>query len=155
MIFAQAEAAAEPKSEIVKRVAWVYAGILVVMAVAQLFGFEKFMPIIADYWLPGGAGTVAFVAGVVVASEVFALPYLLRMRLSPLMRWFGLVCSFVVPLVWIGLSVGALAGESAIANGGILGAKVTVPLGAQLVVAIGLLVLAAWSARGLAPLSQK
>ena len=37
--------------------AWVYTAVLTVMVVAQLYAFEKFLPLIADYDLPGGNGT--------------------------------------------------------------------------------------------------
>ncbi len=145
----KAVAAPAPKSQTYARIAWAYAAILVVMVVAQLFSFEKFIPLIADYWLPGGQGTTVLVAGVIVTTEVFALPYLLRMPLSPLMRACSIGCSFVVPLLWLWLSLRALLESNAITNGGILGEKVVVPLEVQLVVSLVLLVLAVVSYYGL------
>ncbi len=149
MIHVQAVAAPKPKSELYAKIAWIYAALLVVMVVAQLFSFEKFIPLIGDYWLPGGQGTTALVAGLIVTTEVFALPYLLRMPLSPLMRVCSIGCSFVVPLLWLWLSLHALLDSSVGTNGGILGVKVAIPLILQLAVSLALLVLASVSYYGL------
>ncbi len=152
MKFATAQKAQEPRSHTVKVVAWVYAGLLVVMTVGQLFSFEKFIPLIRDYWLPGGDGTGTLVACLVVISQVFALPFLLRMPLSPLMRWFSLGCGIVASGLWVLLGIVAVAGDSAMTNSGVLGTKVAVPSGVlQLLWAMGMSALAAWSAWGLWP----
>lgn len=145
-----------PRSEAAGIAAWAYAAILVVMVVLQLFSFEKFLPLIEGYWLPGGHGTATLIAGLVVVSEVFALPFLLRMPLSPLMRWFSLVCSLLVAVVWTGLGIAAVASDSAMTNSGVLGTKIALPFGwPQLVWAVGLGILAVWSAWGLWPARQK
>ncbi len=155
MVLATAVKADKPRSELAKRAAWAHAALLVVMAVGQLFAFEKFLPLISSYWLPGGAGTAALLAGVTVISEVFALPYLLRMPLSPLMRVLGVVCSFIVPILWIVLSMVALTSTYTIDNGGIFGTKVSVSVTAQLILSVFLLGLAAWSWWGLRSRSKK
>jgi hypothetical protein len=65
------------------------------------------------------------------------------------MRVCSIGCSFVVPLLWLWLSLRALLESNAITNGGILGEKVVVPLEVQLVVSLVLLVLAVVSYYGL------
>jgi len=156
MKFARALPAPSPKSETVKKVAWIYAALLVVMVVGQLFSFEKFIPLIADYWLPGGKGTTTLMAGLIVVSEVFALPFLLRMPLSPLMRWFSLGCGLLSAALWVILGLVAVVSGSGMTNSGILGVKVTVPSGGvQLLWAVALSILAVWSAWGLWPARRK
>lgn len=148
--------AAQPRNQKAKIAAWVYAGILVVMAVGQLYSFEKFIPLIEGYSLPGGAGTATLVACLLVTFAVFALPFLLRMPLSPLMRWVSLVSSIAVALLWALLGIIAILSSNSMANSGLLGVKVEVPFGAiQLLWSVALLLLAAWSAWGLWPSRTK
>ena len=151
-----AVAAGKPRSEITKNVALGYAVILVVMVILQLFSFEKFIPLMQDYRLPGGHGTATLVACVIVFCEVFALPFLLRMRVSPLMRWFSLACGIIVPLLWTWLAVTVLMAENTLTNSGMLGTKLAVPAGAaQLILSLILFALAAYSTWGLWPTLRK
>lgn len=125
---------------------------LVVMVVGQLFSFEKFIPLIESYMLPGGARTALLVAGLIVVSEVLALPFLLRMPVSLLMRWFSLVCGLLLAGIWLGLAIVTLVTTNNLDNSGMLGTKVVVAAGLpQLCLAIMLVVLALWSAVGLWP----
>jgi hypothetical protein len=153
--FATATNTPKPRTRLAAKVGLVYAVILIVMVVGQLYAFEKFIPLISDYWLPGGQGMATLLAGVVVTTEVFALPFLLRMRLSPLMRWFSLVCGVLVAVIWLKLAFVTIFETTAITNSGMLGAKVGIPAGVvQLVLSLILLGLAAWSAYGLWPYSN-
>ena len=147
--------APEPRSIVARNLAWVYAGILVVLVVAQLFAFEKFIPLMSDYWLPGGRGSATLLAGLLVYAEIFALPFLLRMQLSPLMRWFSTVCSVFVPLTWLILAINCLLRHDSLANGGMLGAKVAVSTELQFALAAILTVLALYIAYGLQPKHKK
>lgn len=150
-----AKPADEPRSVVVRNTAWVYAGVLVVMAVAQLFAFEKFVPLMDDYLFPGGHGTATLVASSIVFIEVFALPFLLRMFVSDGMRWFSLVCSVLVPLIWLRLSLYSTFAQESLKNGGLLGTKVTVSSDVQLLVASLLLVVSLYVVHGLWPVSKK
>ncbi len=148
--------APKPRSNLARNAAWFYAFVLTIMALGQLYGFEKFIPIISDYWLPGGHGTDTLVACLIVMAEVFALPFLLRMRLSPLMRWVGLASSVIVPAIWIKLSVFSFVQGAPLANGGIVGYAVDVPtMTIQLVLSFFLLALALYTAYGLWPNRKK
>lgn len=150
-----AKPADEPRSVVVRNAAWVYAGVLVVMVVAQLFAFEKFVPLMDDYWLPGGHGTATLVASSLVFIEVFALPFLLRMYVSDGMRWFSLACSVLVPLVWLRLALYSTFAQESLKNGGLLGTKVAVGTDVQLLVASLLLAVSLYVVHGLWPASKK
>lgn len=148
--FAEAVKAPVPRAPWVVSVSIGYALILTVMSLAQLFTLEDVIPIVKDYWFPGGAGVATLFVGGVVAAQVFSLPYLLRMAISPLFRVFGMVLSFVAPLMWLGAAVYAMATDRVLVNGGMLGEKLAIPADAsQVAVAILLLVLAAVCAYGL------
>lgn len=150
MVFATAAKAQQPKSESAKVVAWTYAGVLTVMVVAQLFEFEKLVPLFHDMAFPGGDGTGSLLVCLIAFAEVFSLPFLLRMPLSPLMRWFSAVLGLLVPLAWLGVAFWVL-GSATVTNAGILGTKVSISPSLQVAAALVLLVLAAWSAWGLWP----
>lgn len=154
MVLAKAQAAPTPRSKTAVRVAWVYATILVIMLIGQLFAFEKFIPLIQDYWLPGGYGTTVLVACCIAVAEVFALPYLLRMPLSPLMRECSRVLSIIVPVAWGTLTVYHFATGDILENAGMLGAKVTVSPLLQLVGSVVLLVFAIVVIRGFRPTAK-
>lgn len=153
--FAAVEPAGKPKSENVPKVALFLAVMLLIMAVLQLFSFEKFIPLIESFGLPGGDGTAALVAGLLVVAEVFALPFLLRMRLSPLMRVFSMVCSWVAVAGWVKLAVWVNIMRPEADNLGLLGTSIDLPAGWWAVffmVALG--ILAAWASWGMWPLKK-
>ncbi|USN96964.1 MAG: hypothetical protein H6797_02110 [Candidatus Nomurabacteria bacterium] len=153
---AHATKALAPRSDVVRNAAWVYAAVLTVMAVAQLFAFEDFVPMMANYSLPGGHGTAILFACLIVFTEVFAVPFLLRMPLSQLMRWVGLACSVLAPLMWVKLAVVGIVGGSTVVNSGLLGTKVTIHAGVlSLIVSIVLLALSMWTAWGLWPTKNR
>jgi hypothetical protein len=149
-----AHVAPKPQSVMHARLAWLYVFLLVAMVFGQLIAFEKFIPLIGSYDLMGGYGTTTFVAGLIVVSEVFALPYLLRMRLSHLMRWTSLICSISVAVAWVVLSLHALI-VAPVENGGILGVYVNVPVGIQLVIAVCFVILSTFVASGMKPQAIK
>jgi len=155
MTFPQAVRALEPKSQTAKIIAWVYTAILTVMVVAQLFAFEDFVPLFHDMAFPGGDGTGSLLAGLIVFGEIFAIPFLLRMALSPLMRWFSLVLGLLVPLAWLFVSCWLQGHSGTTATAGILGVKVTISASTQLVVSLVLLVVAIVADYGLWPVRKK
>ncbi|MDB5183507.1 MAG: rane protein of unknown function [Candidatus Saccharibacteria bacterium] len=156
MVFATAKKAIEPRFNNAQTVAWVYVTILAIMVVGQLFAFEDFVPLMASYVVPINYGMSTFVACLIALTEVFALPFLLRMPLSPLMRWFSLVCGILAPAIWVKLGLFAVFGHTALTNSGMFGTKVSIHSGwLQLIVSLLLLGLAAWSAYGLWPVRKK
>ena len=103
--------APRPRATLVHNSAWGYAALITVMVVGQLFNFEDFIPAIGELQLPGMEAYAAVIAAIVVITEVFALPFLLRMSLSPLMRWVSLVCSVLVAIGWLKLSILAVMSD--------------------------------------------
>lgn len=137
-------------------IATVYALILVVMAVGQLYGFEKFIPLIESFGLPGGHGTATLVAGMIVITEVFAVPFLLRMRLSPLMRAASMVFGWLAAALWFKLAIWANVMTSQPEAIGFLGTSVDLPVGWwAMFYAAALLVLAAWASWGMWPFRRR
>jgi membrane-associated HD superfamily phosphohydrolase len=56
-----------------------------------------------QYRLPGGQVFTQIVAVVIVASEIFALPFLLRMRLSRAARGASILVGFMAVFTWLSL----------------------------------------------------
>ncbi len=150
--FVQVTPGVQPKSDNVRIVAIIFAVILVIMVVAQLFTFEDFPALIADYLLPTGTRLAPMLAAIIVSVEVLALPFLLGMAVSPLMRWLSMVCGWVAVAIWIKISLWLVITMNVATNAGILGATIKVPIGWWTVLFSLLLGgLAIWSSRGLWP----
>lgn len=146
-------AAPEPKTKDAAVVAKVYAAILVVMVLLQLFSFPDFVSIFYGFSLPGGHAFAVALAGIVAMAEVFAVPFLLGMRLSVAFRAFSMFLGWLVPAIWLFVLVSVLSSTNAVANSGILGSKVTVAPSLGLVfLVLALALLAAWASWGLWPL---
>lgn len=129
------------------KAAYAYVAIIVIMTVAQLFSFEKFMPLLESFGLPGEAW-----ATVLVVCGVLAVPFLLRMKLSTAMRWVSMVAGWIVAVGWLIITVWVNVAVPGVENMGLLGASVPLLPGwwAVFVVA-GMGVLAAWASWGLWP----
>ena len=136
----------KPKTSEARQVALMYAVLLTVMAVAQLFSFDEFVPLLATYGLPGGEAGAMVMATAMVVATVAALPFLLGMRLSLLMRVVSMGCGWLVPVLWLVTTVAAM-GTSA--SWGLLGTVVTLPVGGWSICAVaGMAILAAWASWG-------
>lgn len=155
MTFAIATTAPKPKTKNSQIIALFLAGLLVVMAVGQLFSFEKFIPLIETYLLPGGYGMAVLVASLLVISEVFALPFLLRMKMSLLMRYVSMACGWIVAAVWLKLTLWANVIPTDVQNVGFFGPKVELFVGWWATLfAAALIVLVVWAAWGLGPFGR-
>lgn len=87
--------------------AWVgrvAAAILVVMALVHLFRIDTLIPIL-DGALPGGTGWATFIAVLIVLSEVFAVPFALRMKLSLLAHFKSGMLMVLAPLLWLLIAI--------------------------------------------------
>lgn len=82
------------------------AGLLVLIALVHLFRIDTLVPIL-DELLPGGSVFAGFITVAIIFSEIFAVPFALRMKLSPLAQLLsgGLVA--LAPLWWLLLSIWA------------------------------------------------
>ncbi len=141
----------EPRTKDARTISLFYAVVLVVMTSAQLFSLEKFIPLLDTFGLPG-VNTGRFIAVALVVFGVLALPFLLRMKVSVAMRWVSMVASWIIPILWLFVSLWVNITDTLVANIGLLGASVTIEPGWWAVcIAISLGVLAAWSSWGLWP----
>jgi len=154
--FVKATAAPKPKTAETRQVAYFYAGILVIILLCQLFTFDDFLLLIESFWLPGGVPLAHLLGGVIVACELLALPFLLGMKLSSLMRVICMICGWLVSFIWIFLSLWLILTVNNISNIGILGTVVDILPGWWAVfiwLAIG--ILSAWSSWGMWPLKSR
>lgn len=151
-IFVHATEARPPKTAHARTISFFYAAIIVAMTVAQLFSFEKFFPLFEELGMPGGG----LVSVLLVSCGVFALPFLLGMRLSPAARVVSMVLGWMLPLLWLYATVWLAREYAIVENVGFLGATVPVVGGwwsGMVPVALGLL--AAWAAWGNWPFARR
>lgn len=128
----------------------VYAALLVVLLVAQLFTFDEFIPLIQSFDTVFAPVFIAALPAVIVVAELFALPFLLRMRVSPAFRWVSVACGWMTGVLWLGISIIGMT-QPDVDSIGLFGAVVAVPAWVGLVGAIMLLCAAAWSVWVLQP----
>lgn len=155
-ILATPTPAPKPRSKDVPRIAFLYALIILAMVVTQLFTFDTFLELIASFGLPFGEQFTYFTGALIVITEVFALPFLLRMPLSKAFRWVSMVCSWIVSLIWIKLTMWIVITEQPVDNVGFLGTLVgLIPGWWAIFVAISLAILAGWASWGMWPGKRK
>ena len=121
--------APEPKNKGVQRIAIFYAAIIVIMVIAQLFTFDKFVLLVKEFNFPGGARSAAFLSALIVIAEVFALPFLLRMPLSQAFRWVSIMSGWLVAGLWLYVSVGLVLRDGGVNNVGFLGTVIAIAPG--------------------------
>jgi hypothetical protein len=103
----RAVAPPKPREPIARQLGLILSGLMLVMALLHLIRIDKLIPLI-DTALPGDVGyAVAFIC-TVAAIEVFSIPFLLGMKLSPLARIFGGLFVVLVPLIWTCLTIWTL-----------------------------------------------
>lgn len=126
-----------------------YAVLLIALAIMQLLTFDRFPALISSFWLPGGQQFASFLAAFIVICELFAVPFLLRLKMSQGARVVSMVFGWVVPSVWLGIAIWLQITINDVSNVGFLGATIPVAPGwwaALVSVALG--VLAAWASWG-------
>ncbi|MFZ2125182.1 MAG: hypothetical protein WA087_03200 [Candidatus Saccharimonadales bacterium] len=150
--FVEAVPARTPKTREVKQVAYLYAAILVVFVLAQLFTFDDFLRLVTSFYIPGGKAASYFLASLIVSAEVLALPFLLGMSASPLMRIISMVLGWIVPAIWIFFAVWLNVTINAVLNIGYLGTVVNLMPGWWAVCfGVAMAILAAWASWGMWP----
>jgi hypothetical protein len=153
--FVDSTPAVKPKTENVRTMSVALAAIFMIMAVAQLYSYEDFPATLAAMWLPGGESFAMVLAALLVIYEVFALPFLLGMRLSPAMRVISMVFGWLTVAWWLYITLWQNLSGHIIGNSGLLGATVPLPVGwwgVLFIVALG--VLSAWASWGMWPISR-
>lgn len=83
------------------------AVVMIIMVLVHLFRIDTFIPILDDY-LPGGKSLAGLVGVLIICSELFALPFLMRMKLSPLAHITSGALVVFAPLWWALLTFLAL-----------------------------------------------
>ncbi|HUC96081.1 MAG TPA: hypothetical protein VMR16_00225 [Candidatus Saccharimonadales bacterium] len=151
-ILVKATPAKKAKTKESQTIAYAYAVVLVILVVAQLFSFDKFLPLLENFMLPGGIPIAHLFGGLIVASEVLALPFLLGFKLSPLMRVTSMALGWLAPLLWFVLTTWLMISTNSASNVGFFGSVINLSPGWWAVfVSIALGILAAWSSWGLWP----
>lgn len=138
--FVQTTSATVAKNRFVSVASVAVAVVFVAMAVAQLFTFEKFPDVVALMGLPGDILVADIRAALIVVFEVFALPFLLSMRLIPLMRVSSMIMGWIAAVAWLGVSIRLAVTGVEIDNGGLLGATVALAPGIWMIVFSAVLV---------------
>lgn len=113
------------------------------LVVAQLFTYEKFPGIVADYQLPGGEVVAVLLAGLIPFMEIAALPFLVSMRVSRRTRRISRIAMLIVPALWLIIGIWLAITASVTTESGLMGATIPVGSGLWLVAFSALL---AWSA---------
>jgi hypothetical protein len=144
-IFAKSSFPGPARTKDSQTVAVLYAGILVVFIVSQLFSFEEFLVLVQSFQLPGG-DTLAYVsAALFISVELF-------MRLSFAFRYVSMLCSWLAAVAWVYISTWLLLSNSQVDTVGFLGTVISVMPGVPaLLISLSLCVLAVWSSWGLWP----
>lgn len=151
-IFAQVSEPVKPKTSNIKPIAMFYAAILVVFAVAQLFSFEDFLRMFDGYEIFANEANTRLLSAIIVVAEIFALPFLLNMRVSKLMRVVSMVMGWLVASIWVGISGWLVLSTGTYDNVGFLGTVINLTPGWwALFIAINIGVLSAWVSWGMWP----
>ena len=79
---------------------WATAVIMLAFATIHLFRIDTFVPAL-DNSLPGGAMLAGIISAILVCAEVFAMPFLLRIKLSSLAQYVSGAFAVIVPLFWL------------------------------------------------------
>lgn len=156
-IFDKVTSAKKAKTKDSQTIAYAYAAILVVFAVMQLFTFSKFLLILEGFNFPGGIPIAHLLAGLITACEVLALPFLLSLKLSHIMRVTSMVLGWLVPFMWFMLVFWMIVSNNVSSNSsiGFFGSVIKlIPGWWAVFVSLALGVLAAWSSWGLWPLKS-
>lgn len=150
MVFVKATPALPSKTADSRTVALVYAAVLVIFSLTQLFWFEAFPQVFESFGV--GLLFAPMLAAVIIVLEVAALPFLLRMWLSPAMRWVSMVSGWLVAVGWLKISILAVLYGTTATTVGFLGPEIPlIPGWWAVCFSIGLGILAAWASWGLWP----
>jgi len=150
--FVTSTPAPAPRIPQITQVSLFYAGLLVIMAVTQLFTFDSFNQLIYSFNLPISLVVVSGFPAIIIASEVFALPFLLRMSTSVAFRCLSMFLGWLVAGLWLFVSICIVNSYPAVNSVGFLGTVIDLVPG-WWAVSLSLLfaTLAAWASWGLWP----
>jgi len=151
-ILVQPTAANKPKTADSQKIAYFYVIILTVFALSQLFDFNNFLSLFDSFGIFSNGSMATLLASFTVVAEVLAIPFLLGMSLSPLMRMLSMLLGWAVPAIWLFISIWINYSINSVSNIGFLGTKVQLMPGSWAVlVPVALGILAAWASWGMWP----
>ena len=122
-------------------VATLAAAFITMFLLLHLFRFEEVTEILAGY-LRVDVTAARLVLGLVVVTELFTLPVLLGITLSPLMRIVSLAAAWPPLVCWLVLA--RLAGEN---DSGYLGGVIEVPIMATTLLVLVMMAILAFAQR--------
>jgi hypothetical protein len=151
-IFVTSTAAPAARTADSSKISVLYAVVLVAFAVTQLFTFEAFLPYIQSLHLPLGESFNYILVPLIVVAEIFAIPFLLRMRLSPAFRYMSMGLGCIAAVLWVFITLWINLSNVSVETVGFMGDVVTLAPGWWAVfISLALGVLAIWSSWGLWP----
>lgn len=152
-IFVSVTAAPHFKTKNIQAVSLFLAGTLAVIVLMQLFTFEQYPERLVRIGILPNLAPI--LATFIVVAEVLALPFVLRMRLSPAFRIVSMVVGWLVVVKLLSLAII----ENFTAQGGddaVFGATFSLPIGGWVVcVTLALGVLVGWTSWGMWPFASK
>ena len=155
-MLAKTTAAPKLKNSNIKQLSILLAGLYTIYAVTQLFSFEDFVVLTGSFNLFDSSVLSTVLASLIVVFEVFALPYLLRIRVSALMRVFSMVCSWMVALLWLTISLWLILTVNAVPSLGLFGGLLDIEPGWWAVFfSLSLIILNIWIAWGMWPITSR
>ena len=151
-VLVKATSAPKPRTKESRQMAILFAALLVLFAVTQLFTFDEFLELVPAFNVPFGPLFTYTLAPLIVVAEVFALPFLLGMSVSPAFRWLSMFFGWFVAGVWTFISLWIVTTNQAVETIGFFGTIVNPAPGWWAVfIALALCILAAWTSWGLWP----
>ena len=108
-----------------RMLALILAGFITIMLVTQLFGYEDFASVLGALMPYNDSSLLKLTAAAVVIAELLALPYLLGMYLSQLMRIVSGFFAATVTVFWLFTSLTS----SHASNSGLFSTTLEIPGG--------------------------
>jgi|GEM_PF-2918229 len=122
----------------------VMAFVFTSMLLAQLYTFDRFPEVLAST-LSLQVELASVLCGVIVLTELLALPFLLNIPLTKLMRLVSAACGFIVLGFWTYVVICTLGTSDIMHNTAIAGDTALIPSGGWLLFFLaGLATIAAW-----------
>lgn len=151
-ILKQPTVAPPARTDATKQLSYLLAGFIVIMLVAQLFTFDTFIDFFTGMYLPVSYAFAFSLAPLIVALELFSLPFLLHMKLSPAFRWLSMVCGWLAMIVWLYMSVWTTTVSHGASSVGFLGTVIDITPGWWSVfLMISICIITAWVSWGMWP----
>ncbi len=124
--------------------AFTVAGVMVILAALQLFTFENYPGLIANFQLPGGMVVAWILAILIPFLEIASLPYLLSMRISRRTRLASKWAVLAIGILWTVISLWVVIRTGTSVESGIFGATLATASGWWMVMFSGLLFWSGW-----------